>query len=713
MTQKHIPLLRSFDELNFNLGRKTLVDFLKGDLNSTIEKNNLDELNAYGCLFQLNIAEIFALIQDLEKHGFLEERVVGMGFKVIARTNSGLKEIYEKKHKSNTTPSGPNPKIKKIKTLFPETVITQNEKKAMSIFNFFLEKFNQEQKLAIISEDKNILCVAGAGSGKTTVLTKRIEFLNKFKGAKQSEFLAITFTKKAAQEMRERLEKLGCPNVKVETFNSFSEKLLKKYGEMLYGRQSRVLKYSDKIKIVRKISSKVGFHIEMYKSDYFTKKQIKEKTNDELFFLFVNDIFSIIDFYKNSEENIKDFYLREKGFTKASIAKKIYQICCGVEEELKNQGLRDFSDQIVDCLRLFREYPKTIPKYKYLLTDEFQDVNLVQVELLKILNVENNFAVGDPRQAIYGWRGSEIKYILDYPKEFKNARVIQLKNNYRSTKKIVDFFNKCISKMGLVDLETPRINTGEKEIYIMEQDTENNEKQFVVDLIRASKFPKNEIFVLARTNRILEQFAEKLKKSGIPYWIKSEDESKEEEIIGDKLTLATVHSIKGMEAEQVFIVGANTNSFPNRVADNFVFELVKEEQDYDKDSEELRLFYVAASRAKSKLIITYTGNLTKFVTDEMLEHCEFKQKNKKIFDFQINERLDKSNSSVLKNMIRDWRSNLANATGLPLYMIISNKSIDEIAEKKPQTKLELQNINGLGPMKIMKYGEEILKIIRG
>ena len=101
MAQQHIPLLRSFDELKFNLGRKTLVEFLKGDLNATIEKNNLDELSAYGCLFQLTTQEIFAMVNDLEKNDYLEERVVGLGFKVMARTQKGLKEIFEKKHQPN------------------------------------------------------------------------------------------------------------------------------------------------------------------------------------------------------------------------------------------------------------------------------------------------------------------------------------------------------------------------------------------------------------------------------------------------------------------------------------------------------------------------------------------------------------------------------------------------------------------------------------
>ncbi|NCC71488.1 hypothetical protein EOM09_07990, partial [bacterium] len=153
-------------------------------------------------------------------------------------------------------------------------------------------------------------------------------------------------------------------------------------------------------------------------------------------------------------------------------------------------------------------------------------------------------------------------------------------------------------------------------------------------------------------------------------------------------------------------------SFPNKVADNFVFALVKEDFDYDKYSEELRLFYVALSRAKEKLIITYTGNMSKFITSSMLELIDMKKKEKSLFEFEKSiSSIDVSNDVVLKNQLKNWRSEKANKTGLPLYMIIPNSAIDEIARFKPQTKNDLLNIKGMGEMKVAKYGDEIMRIL--
>ena len=157
--------------------KKTLVDFIKGDENPTVDRNNLDELNSYGCLYMIDRQTIFALIEDLIKYKFLEINTVGTGFQVIKRTSLGVKEIFAKKHIPKLEDTSNN-KISKFKFEFPETKITDKDKTLFSAFDFFLGKFNEKQKKTIITQSKSVLCIAGAGSGKTTVLTKRIEFLN-------------------------------------------------------------------------------------------------------------------------------------------------------------------------------------------------------------------------------------------------------------------------------------------------------------------------------------------------------------------------------------------------------------------------------------------------------------------------------------------------------------------------------------------------------
>lgn len=720
MDELHIPILKSFDELKFNLGKKSLADFIKGDRNTTIDKNRLDEYNSYGCLYKYDKTLILAVIDELIKKGYLEIAQVTGGFQVVKRTSKGVKEIFEKKFVFENNSVKP-----KNKMFFEPTVITDEDRKDFDENKDFLLKFNDEQKKAIIAQNKHILCIAGAGSGKTTVLTKRIEFIVNFKAVKQEKILAITFTKKAKEEMEKRLRENSVLNVKVETFNSFCEKNLRKYGNLIYTAEVNVATFKDKIAIVRGVVQRNAVDFSVFFEDYFNKKQVREKTPDELFFIFVNDIFTIIDYYKNSEEEIKPFYEREVASTKKRVAKLIYTIAVDCEKELKRKHLRDFSDQVVDVLKLFREHAEIIPKFDHILVDEFQDVNLVQFELLKLLNPENIFAVGDPRQAIYGWRGSDIKYVLDFPKKFENTQVIQLKKNYRSVPDIVNLSNFCIKSMGLENIESGKEKIGNRSLFLIEHENEILERVFVMEAIKNSKCDRSEIFILARTNKILEGFAEFFMQQGIKYVIKSEEEYKMGEPKKDEVVLATVHSIKGMEAKEVYIVNANSLSFPNKVVDNFVFALMKETSEYDKETEELRLFYVAISRAKEKVVITFSGNHTKFITDEMLQVLEYKSKNKSIFDFtskrdkEIEGQRDKgtkfenSNEVVLKNMLKDWRMSMANELGVPVYMIISNQAIDEISKFRPNNKNDLLEINGIGEVKIARYGDEILKIING
>lgn len=712
MEQPHIPILKVFDDLKFNLGKRTLVDFIKGDLNQTIERNSLDELNSYGCLYMIQKGEITALIDDLLKNNFLELATVGTGFQVIKRTSKGVKEIFSKQH----IPKIDQTKVSKFKFKYEESKITKEDEKLFSAFSFFLDDFNQEQKKAIISSSKNVLCIAGAGSGKTTVLTKRIDFLTKFRSVKQEKILAITFTRKAKQEMELRLNTLGIENISVETFNSFCEKVLKKYGDKIYDKQVRVAQYKDKIATVSSALKGLGVPFETFYDDYFNKRQLREKSKDDLFFIFVNDIFTVIDYFKNLEQEITPFYENATKSTEKRVSKIVCDVARIVEKSLSKLGLRDFSDQVIDCLKLYRQFPNLIPEFDHVLVDEYQDVNLIQVEFLKVLKSKNLFVVGDPRQAIYGWRGSEIKFIMDFPSEFKETEVIFLKKNYRSDKKIVDFTNASIKEFGLAKMEAHKPQSLENNIFLIEQDSELLERRFVLEAIKNSKNPRNEIFVLARTNKVLESYADFFSKNGVAYTIKSEEEYKNGEPKENEVVLATVHSIKGMEAEEVYLVSCNSLSFPNKVADNFVFSLMKQGDDYDKLSEELRLFYVALTRAKSKLVITYTGNHSKFVTNEMLNELIFKQKNKTLFDYGSkyeSKKIDSGNGTVLRNMIKNWRNDKANQTGLPTYMILSNSAVEDLAKLRPQSKAEMYQVNGIGEMKIAKYGDELIRLING
>jgi len=192
------------------------------------------------------------------------------------------------------------------KTKFKQTTITEKDKQLFNELNSFLFPFNDFQKKAIISESPIILCIAGAGSGKTTVLTKRIEFLLKYKSVNPEKILAITFTRKAKQEMQGRLLKQGIL-VHIETFNSFCEKILRKNQFLIYGKDVRVIDQTSKVIAfifsLQALNIKKDFIIE----EYFTDSQIKNKSKEQLLSILINDCFSIIDFFKSKNEKLYDF----------------------------------------------------------------------------------------------------------------------------------------------------------------------------------------------------------------------------------------------------------------------------------------------------------------------------------------------------------------------------------------------------------------------
>ncbi|MCA9486423.1 MAG: UvrD-helicase domain-containing protein [Nanoarchaeota archaeon] len=721
MKQAHIPILLAFDDLRFHLGKKTLADFLKGDPHPTITRNRLDELNAYGCLYMLDKQMILDLLDLLVQQGFLKNETVKGGFQVLTRTPKGLKEQFSKEFVPKLSS---NKDRFALDILHEKTTITEEDKTLFATFDFFLSSFNDEQKKAILSRSKRLLCIAGAGSGKTTVLTKRIEFLVRFSGAKQEKILAITFSRKARDEMKERLDALGMDRVRVETFNSFCEQFLRRHEAAVFEMEKKILSFNDKIMLVKSFFEKKSYDLALFADTYFSKKALSEKSSDELFFSFVYDVFSLLDHYKSIGAEIEEFYEKETDSAKKRVAKMMYECLLFVLAEMKKRRFRDFSDQIHEALSIMKQREDLIPSYEYLFVDEFQDVNAMQVELIHTLNPNFLFAVGDPRQAIYGWRGADISFILDFAKKFEDVEVVQLQNNYRSSKVVVDVCNSLISPLGLVDLSSasaPKENEHEdKGVFFFEQSSEQVERIFVASAIQKSLRERNEIFVLARTHRILENFAETFDSFGIRYIIKQEQLEKDFVQEEGKILLGTVHSVKGMEAEEVFVVGVNGLSFPNKVQDNFVFALAKDMSGYDKEAEELRLLYVALSRAKEKLVITYTGSPSPFLNSSVLSKALVAKKSAdtSLFSHGIgnsnkNSSLDPSNSSVLRLRLKEWRAQVASERGIPSYMVLSNSALDSLLRTMPQRKEELVQVKGIGEQKILRYGDELIRILHG
>ena len=703
ITNKYLDVLVLFENLTFNMGKKLLIEVLQGNFNNDrIKKNHLIKTPNFGILHKFVKEEITELLQELMDEGFIEYKELPQRkyIKVLAITKKGREEI--------NNPKGFRAPPEELS--FKSTPPNDFEQKLISSLQFYLAKFNLEQQHAIISESNKILCVAGAGSGKTTVLTKRIEYITKFKSVSPEKILAITFTKKAKQEMIDRLDEMGVFGVNVETFNSFSEKIIQNNWRQIYLKMKKMVSYNDKIKIVLKAIKSLKTNFNYIANSYFTVGQRRLKTNEQLLLSFVNDCFHVIDYYKSERIEIDEFYKKMGSYRDKTNAKVLYDVCMKINHLMETDGLRDYADQVKDTVTLFEKDSTFIPLLSHVLVDEFQDVNSIQVKLLKLLNAPNFFAVGDPRQAIFGWRGSKIEHIVDLGKD-SDATVIVLTKNYRSYPTIVDLGNKIIKRMRISDQtfgrEEDEFENPESKLFNFKSSP--LERQFVLRTIKNSNQPLHEIFVLARTNRQLAELSNEMKQKNIAHVLKT-DETRAAQIKTGHVTLATIHSIKGLEASMVFVVGCNPLYFPCRVSDHPIIEALNL-YDYDKKEEERRLFYVAITRAKKQLYLSYTGKaLTSFVDKDcksLLGDSVFIKPISKVIKYTENTK----NSSEVYANLREWRSETSRDLGVPVYMVLSNRSIEELSEKMPINKDELYSIHGLGPSKVARYGDEILRLV--
>ena len=263
--------------------------------------------------------------------------------------------------------------------------------------------------------------------------------------------------------------------------------------------------------------------------------------------------------------------------------------------------------------------------------------------------------------------------------------------------------NHSIKSLGIADIESAV--EGEKDIELLKFGSEGEEFEFVLQNILKSTEPRNEIFVLARTNRQLTELSQMMKLRNIKHVIKSDELRKSVVAAKDEVTLATIHAIKGMEAQIVFVLGCSSFHFPSKGSEHPIIDMVKVEE-YDKEEEERRLFYVAISRAKKTLYLTYSGNAhTYFITDKMLSMLEERE-----VDIEVEKLVTKGSNDILTRL-KDWRRQTAQEKKIPSYLIMHDRTLIDISVKMPTSTWELESIHGLGPNKIIKYGEQILDII--
>ncbi|HOQ16802.1 MAG TPA: DNA helicase PcrA [Defluviitaleaceae bacterium] len=293
-----------------------------------------------------------------------------------------------------------------------------------------LEGLNSKQKEAVLCTEGPLLILAGAGSGKTRALTHRIAYLIKEKGVDPWRILAITFTNKAAREMRERVDLLvgeGAEDIWVSTFHSACVRILRNDIEKLgYNRYFTIYDTDDQKALI--------------------KECLKELNYNEKNFP-VSGVLGEISRQKDELINPAEYEKRNQGDYRGEKYAKIYKL---YQKKLESNNALDFDDIILKTVELFKFHPDVLEyyqnKFQYILVDEYQDTNTAQYKLVSLLAAAHNniCVVGDDDQSIYGWRGANIRNILDFEKDFKNARVVKLEQNYRSTKVILEAANSVI-----------------------------------------------------------------------------------------------------------------------------------------------------------------------------------------------------------------------------------------------------------------------------
>ncbi|RZT16552.1 ATP-dependent DNA helicase PcrA [Fictibacillus sp. BK138] len=370
-----------------------------------------------------------------------------------------------------------------------------------------LTGLNPEQKAAVKHTDGPLLLMAGAGSGKTRVLTHRIAYLMMEKEVAPWNILAITFTNKAAREMKERVAKITGPvaeEIWISTFHSMCVRILRRDIDRIgINRNFTILDATDQLSVVKAILKDLNYDPKKYEP---------------------RGILSSISSLKNELKTASDFAKVANGHFEG-VVQEVYE---NYEKRLRKNQALDFDDLIMTTIQLFAKVPEVLEfyqrKFQYIHVDEYQDTNRAQYMLVKMLadRFRNLCVVGDSDQSIYGWRGADIANILSFEKDYNDAEVILLEQNYRSTKKILQAANKVIeNNMNRKPKNLWTDNTDGASITYYQGDDEQGESYYVTGKIReavtSGKRSYNDIAILYRTNAQSRVIEEVLIKSNIPY----------------------------------------------------------------------------------------------------------------------------------------------------------------------------------------------------
>jgi DNA helicase-2/ATP-dependent DNA helicase PcrA len=602
------------------------------------------------------------------------------------------------------------------------------------------EHLNPEQRRAVEAVRGPVCILAGAGSGKTTTITHRVANQVASGTFRSDEILAVTFTDKAAGEMRARLEALGVPGVRCSTFHSAA------LGQV------RFFAHEPPGKILA--------------SKALPLRYIGNTLRRPYRFRPAADLATEIEWAKNRRIAPAD-YLRSLGDHEPPIPPDLMlRVYREYERRKAEQGYVDFEDLIELAIRLFDADEGALEqvrdRYRAFTVDEYQDVNLLQQTLLDrwLGDREELCAVGDDYQSIYAFTGASPEYLLAMPTRFPQAKVIRLEDNYRSTPEVLEFANRLVPRLGGAEKILRATHAAGPEPLTRPFSDAELEAAFLVERMRElheSGIPYEEMAILFRTNARSADFEEALNEAEIPFqgaalltrdaarqFLKAlrgsslsaarrialeqglletiPDRLGEREVTrqndlarlvrlaeefgegtvaefiahleerfgsaaGRGVHLLTYHRAKGLEFEAVFLPRLEERELPSKLSKTVV-----------AIAEERRLLYVGLTRAKRRVTVTWSGKPSRFLAELELET-------------RVPAPKPVEPDDPLYAVLKKWRLETAQAEDRPAYVIFHNSTLAEIVRRAPRSHEELAAVPGVGPAKLERYGDQVLAVL--
>ena len=612
-----------------------------------------------------------------------------------------------------------------------------------------LEGLNAEQRRAAEAVRGPVCILAGAGSGKTTTITRRIAWQVASGAFRSDEILAVTFTDKAATEMRGRLQQLGADGVEARTFHSAAlAQLRRARGEP----PGRIL--STKALLLRQIGNSLP---RPYR------------------FRPAGDLATEVEWAKNRRLT-PESYRRGLGEHEPPIPPDLMaRVFRDYERRKADSGRVDFEDLLEFAVRMYEADESALAtlreRYRAFTVDEYQDVNLLQHSLLELWLGDGDelCAVGDDYQSIYGFTGASPEWLLGMSTRFPNATVVRLEENYRSTPEVLALANRLVPRLGGAEKTLRAVRETGPEPVLRGFDSSEAEGAFVLERVQAlaaEGVPYEEMAVLIRLNSRSADFEEVFGDAGIPFQgaaLLARDGARQllkglrdagfgslaEEVgrvareqglaepvpegVGERelvrqadlrrlcklaeefddgsktvedwiaslrarfdhgaeggVHLLTLHRAKGLEFEAVFIPRVEEKELPCKQALRAEGAI----------AEERRLLYVGMTRAKRHLALTWSAKPSRFLAELGVEAAP-----------PVRKRAEEP-QSPLYDALKSWRLKRSKADDVPAYVVFHNSTLAEIAARRPASISELASIPGVGPTKLERYGSEVLEALQ-